>query len=56
MRFVMRFWKCGECGRTNKTILLDGTAKCEYCARAKKIELIGARASEPVRHMNRAAR
>jgi DNA-directed RNA polymerase subunit RPC12/RpoP len=56
MRFVMRFWKCGECGRPNKTIALDGTVKCEYCTHTKRFELIGARASQPPRYVNRSAR
>ncbi len=32
MEYVLRFWKCEKCGRSNKTVVaLDGTVKCEWC-------------------------
>jgi hypothetical protein len=41
MRFVMRFWKCRKCGQVNKTIALDDTVKCDFCAQALTIQLLG---------------
>jgi hypothetical protein len=33
MQYVLRFWVCEKCGRSNKTtIALDGAVKCEQCA------------------------
>src|ERR1700730_2867726 len=33
MEYVLRFWNCEKCGRSNKTVLaLDATVKCEQCA------------------------
>ena len=39
MKYVLRNWKCRNCGRANATTVeLDGTAKCEFCAYVMSIQ------------------
>jgi hypothetical protein len=36
MRRLIRKWKCGKCGRSNRTgVALEETVKCAYCAETK---------------------
>jgi hypothetical protein len=38
MEHALQNWKCKNCGRSNKTVALDGTAKCSHCAGVVSIQ------------------
>lgn len=47
VQYVIRKWNCENCGRSNATeVALDGTVKCDSCARAAKIQPSRARGGE----------
>jgi hypothetical protein len=54
MKFVLRFWKCRKCGQLNKTIALDDTVKCGFCAQVMTTP--GRPGSEPLEQVNRGVR
>jgi hypothetical protein len=45
MEYVLRFWSCEKCDRSNKTVVaLDGTVECEQCAALTSLQSLNRRA------------
>ncbi|HEY6930699.1 MAG TPA: hypothetical protein VJA66_13555, partial [Thermoanaerobaculia bacterium] len=47
MQYLIRKWRCKKCGRANATeVAFDGSAICDHCALATKIQASNARGRE----------
>ena len=47
MRYVLRTWKCRNCGNSNRTeVARDGTAKCGFCVDVTRIQPCRVRGDE----------